>query len=314
MPLETLVVSRGCPCPPEVRRRLPNRVFSRGMLRRAAAIDSFLAKPFGAYVVLPSFLVWYEGKRRNGVSVFGDFDESAVEEFFSILAMDVHPEAEPHVSIVDFRGVTHTTLSAMTAFLDTLKDRLRAFARTVEKRIILFPSGTVGIAFAGLRPQVAPAYPVRLALDLDPHLEWLGIAPDEPILGWLRTLSAELGAHAEVLRGLRAAFAGGATTLEECAKVAGISARSLQRMLAESGASFRDERLRFRMETAKALLSQPNKLTIGQIAARCGFASSPHFATSFRASVGKSPAQYRDAFRGSTTESTNGTRRGRTGA
>lgn len=283
------------------------------MLRRAGSIDSFLVKPFGAYAVSPTFLLWDEGKRRNGVSAFGDFDESAVAEFFTALTMDVHPEAEPHVSIVDFRGVTNTSLSAMAIFLERLKARLREFARKVEKRIILFPSGAVGIAFAGLRPQVDPAYPVRLALDLEPHLEWLGISPDEPLVDWLRTLSAELGSHAEVLRGLRAAFAGGATTLEDCAKHVGTSARSLQRMLAESGASFREERLRFRMETAKTLLSQPTKLTIGQIATRCGFASSPHFATSFRARVGKSPAQYRDALRGAAERST-ATRQGRAGA
>lgn len=261
-------------------------------LTQAPSREAFVASPADAWVATRSLLGWQEGSARAGVVVMGRFDLPAIAAFFDLLEMDLAPSAQPHVSIVDFRGVTYTDLGSMGRFHERLLERMPRFAAKVTKRLILTPKGELGIAFGGLLHQVPPLYPVHIATELEPELPWLGIAPDDPILEWLELRRAELFGAPEVLQSLRLALEAGAQTIDACARRIGCSPRSLQRSLQASGTSFRAFRVRHRVERAQHLLANSNA-SVSEIALTVGFATAQHFATAFRSVTGTTPAAFR---------------------
>lgn len=267
-----------------------------GMLSLAPSLQAFVADPFDRYVVRPAFLFWQRGKDLNGVRVHGELDEAAVDELFEAFEVDVHPRAEEHRSIVDFRATAYTDLPAMARFVERLKPRMPEFAKKVRRRVIAFPEGALGLAIAGVRFQVPDLYPVRLVSDLEANLEWLGVRTNDPVLEWLEATVRELSD--DVRRSLRVAFARGHATLEECARATGQSTRSLQRRLGERGSSFREERRRYQLDLVKRELERDRPdLTLDGIAQRAGFRSPRHLATVFRAAFGTTPTAYRAAHR-----------------
>lgn len=266
------------------------------MLSLVPSLETFVADPFDRYVVRPAFVFWQRGKDLNGVRVYGDLDEAAVDELFEGFEVDVHPRAGEHRSIVDFRATAYTDLPAMARFVERLKPRMPEFAKKVRRRVIAFPEGAFGLAIAGVRFQVPDLYPVRLVSDLESNLEWLGVDPSDPILGWLDEVVRE--ASDDVRRALRAAFARGHATLEDSARATGQSTRSLQRRLGERGSSFREERRRYQLDIVKRELERDGpELPLEGIARRAGFASPRHLATVFRDAFGTTPSAYRAAHR-----------------
>lgn len=265
-----------------------------GALRLVSTLGEFIKDPFDACVVRPAFLFWQRGKDLNGVRVLGALTVEAVDELFAAFETDVHPAAEPHASIVDFRLMTYTDLEAMNHFAETLLPRLPRFKEKVRRRLIVHGRGGLGIAVGGVRFQVPDLYPVRFVIAPEPHLEWLGVDPSDPILAWLdETLATHAGLD-DFLRRLRSAFAAGHDTLAKSARALGLSARSLQRELARRGVSFRIARRDYRIDVARDLLTNATDLmTLEAVAQRAGFAAQRHLARAFSEALGVTPETYR---------------------
>jgi AraC-like DNA-binding protein len=87
---------------------------------------------------------------------------------------------------------------------------------------------------------------------------------------------------------------GGTATLPGLARRLAMSPRSLQRRLAEHGASFGDLLEDVRRELAPRYLEDPS-LGLAEIAFRLGYASPQSFHRAFRAWAGESPGRYRRA-------------------
>jgi AraC-like DNA-binding protein len=78
-----------------------------------------------------------------------------------------------------------------------------------------------------------------------------------------------------------------------------ISPGHLSRLFkAQTGLSFQDYLSSLRLKQARELLESGEKLSVTQIAARCGFNDSNYFSTRFRQLYGMSPLRYRKACRG----------------
>jgi AraC-like DNA-binding protein len=75
----------------------------------------------------------------------------------------------------------------------------------------------------------------------------------------------------------------------------GISKRYLHVLFASAGSTFSQELVAIRLERARVLLGDARfaNLTVSEIAWRCGFADSSHFARRFYRAYGKSPTAYR---------------------
>jgi AraC-like DNA-binding protein len=71
-----------------------------------------------------------------------------------------------------------------------------------------------------------------------------------------------------------------------------ISKRTLYYAFADAGTTFVDELMRLRLERARQLLSERD-LSVTEVACRCGFNDSSHFARRFRRQFGLAPAQLR---------------------
>jgi AraC-like DNA-binding protein len=75
----------------------------------------------------------------------------------------------------------------------------------------------------------------------------------------------------------------------------GLSARYVQKLLHESGATFTERVLELRLQQARAMLGNPrhDAIKVSDIAARCGFNDISHFNHCFRRRFGAPPGQFR---------------------
>ena len=94
---------------------------------------------------------------------------------------------------------------------------------------------------------------------------------------------------------LRKALVGGSPSLDEVASSLGMSARSLQRRLSESGTTFRTEIDAVRNHTAQLLLQDP-KLALSEVAWLLGFSDPRAFTRAFRRWHGVTPSAFRGGF------------------
>lgn len=97
---------------------------------------------------------------------------------------------------------------------------------------------------------------------------------------------------------LLAADLSSATTLGRLAGALGSTPRTLQRRLAEEGATLQSLKRQARLQQAAAWLRQsgPRAPPVAGVGYLCGYADQPHFTREFHAAVGLTPAAYRQAF------------------
>lgn len=166
-----------------------------------------------------------------------------------------------------------------------------------------------------LNPDAAPLQYLRHYLDLVLGPNGFGAdgALDEHLGRTLLDLVAlSLGASRDAselarMRGLRAArmravlteirkqFTDPACSPQQVALRLGLSARYVQDLMQETGASFTERVMELRLQRARAMLAsaQHDGLKIIEIAGRCGFNEVSYFNRRFRARFGASPTQFR---------------------
>lgn len=93
---------------------------------------------------------------------------------------------------------------------------------------------------------------------------------------------------------LRDALAQGQATAQRLARLLGVSERTLQRRLQDSGRSFRDVVEDFRQEESTRLMQDP-RMPLVHIAAKLGYAEQSSFTRAFRRWTGETPAAWRAA-------------------
>jgi AraC-like DNA-binding protein len=93
---------------------------------------------------------------------------------------------------------------------------------------------------------------------------------------------------------LRPYLSQGTPNVQLMAHLAGTSARSLQRHLADEGSSYREVVQHAKFEVARQLLGQP-EFKIVDIALETGFSDAAHFTHFFRRLTGTTPRSYRDS-------------------
>ncbi|HMK78111.1 MAG TPA: AraC family transcriptional regulator [Xanthobacteraceae bacterium] len=99
----------------------------------------------------------------------------------------------------------------------------------------------------------------------------------------------------EIVTAIRADFSDAAFSAQTLGARLGVSARHIQDLLQETGASFTDRVLELRLQRARAMLADPRHqcLKIAEIADLCGFNEIPYFNRCFRRRFGGTPTQFR---------------------
>lgn len=121
----------------------------------------------------------------------------------------------------------------------------------------------------------------------------LGAGRDAAELAKMRGLRA--ARVQEILAAIRSDFTDPAFSPNKIAFRLGLSARSVQHLLQETGANFTERVLELRLQKTRAMLAdiRNDRLKVSEIAYACGFNDVSYFNRRFRARFGASPTQYR---------------------
>jgi AraC family transcriptional regulator, positive regulator of tynA and feaB len=127
---------------------------------------------------------------------------------------------------------------------------------------------------------VAEQFAALLALAAGPAAH--ALTPSEKLLNRIRST-------------LRDRCSDASLTPTAVADTHGISKRYLHYLFAQKSTTFRNELIRLRLDCAHRLLSDKrySALTVGEVAARCGFLEPSHFTRRFRKAFGAGPTEFR---------------------
>lgn len=259
----------------------------------AATTAEFVADPIDRVVIGRRHLVFYRSDGIFGHASWGRPDADDVREL--LRACEAGLRLPPHRYVVDLRGLEAVEPTTFAPFVEYVRRHSPTLRRTIIKQAQLRPEGLVGAIISGFSAIAILPYPERVFGDIDELLNWAGI---ERATGL--ALFAEIDRLRHVVRALHPMTArvrqllesAGTLPLQDAARRLGVSARSLQRGLAEGGTSYRAELQSFVLERAKALLKDDRK-TLTWIAFELGFSSLQHFTTAFRRATGEPPSVWR---------------------
>jgi AraC-like DNA-binding protein len=264
-------------------------------VRSAEGLDDYLRDPVGRYLMGESFLHWYASPEVCGFTVWGRPGEAQIQRLTQVLDVELAPAA-PHVSLVDARRVEAPDANGLAVLVKYMAPRISAFSQTVKRQALVRPEGMAGAVVGGFYSLVSSGYPTRAFADPLEALAWLGRPPDESraLMDELNDLVTRLMGQSPLLSELHRVLRHRLVdaTLADVARELGMSERTLQRRLRESGTSFQSELNTVQVRIAQALLLESDaKLTA--VAVEVGCASLQHFSSLFRKMTGESPSAWR---------------------
>jgi AraC-like DNA-binding protein len=265
-------------------------------VRSADGVDDYLRDPIGRYLAGDGFLHWYASVDLCGFIVWQRADEPFIRRLVQVLDVERTPDA-PHLSLVDLRRLESPEPSAFHLFVNYMRQREKDFAASVKRQALVRPEGLIGAVVGGFYSLLSPSYPSRVFTDSNEALGWLGVTETQAtsLQEELNRLVAEATNQSPLLQQLHRVLRTRLVdaSLTETAREMGMSERTLQRRLKESGTSFQTELNAVQVRTAQQLLLETDmKLTA--VAVEVGCASLQHFSSLFRKLVGESPSTWRD--------------------
>jgi len=262
-------------------------------LALAPTLQAFLRGPAGRYIVLRTSLHFFasHGALSGGV-MWGEPTEADVSRMLAV-TLGIASVDGPRVAFVDARGIGRVdpfSFRALTRFAD---EHARSIARRITRLAVLHAQDVPGAVAAGFFRVVRLPVRSETFTAVEPALAWLGRTQDAPLLAEVEKLSSKARALPAEVRQLaallettpRATLAGAASTL-------GVSKRTLQRLLAEHGTSFRSELDAARVRVAQRLLLESSE-HIARVAIEVGCSSPQQLSGLFRRVVGESPREWR---------------------
>jgi AraC-like DNA-binding protein len=267
-----------------------------GPVRRATAIDSFLASPLGRYLRGRTHLVWCHGPALLGSAHWGRATETDLRRLGEALEV-VHAGAlcVPFDAVTDARHVESTpSVVNYARSLGHLAERMEVYGRLLRRHAVIHGGGLAGSVVAGSLPLLRPRHVWRLFTDARAAFAWLkNPAADAARLEVEALLDDAVGAPPAVAA-LRDYLGqrGGAAMLVETARALGVSPRSLQRSLTRESTSFRGELSRARSRAAMQLVLESD-LKLSAVARQLGFSSLGAFSRHYLRHTGELPSRAR---------------------
>ena len=264
-------------------------------MRPAEGLDDYLRDPIGSYLTGENFLHWYATPELCGFTVWGRPGEPQIHRLTQVLDVELAP-ALPHLSLVDASRLEAPDSNGLSVLVKYMMPRIAGFSQTVKRQALVRPEGMAGAVVGGFYSLVSSGYPTRAFADAHEALAWLGRpeAESRALLNELNELVTQLMGQSPLLgelhRVLRTRLV--EAHLADVARELGMSERTLQRRLRESGTSFQAELNTVQVRTAQSLLLESDaKLT--SVAVEVGCASLQHFSGLFRKMTGESPSAWR---------------------
>ncbi|HEU5056498.1 MAG TPA: helix-turn-helix domain-containing protein, partial [Kofleriaceae bacterium] len=264
------------------------------MLRamRRSTLDELARDPVGRYVAGDCFLHFCAAPDFWGIVLWGKPDHRQAMELGRSLVLGLSHPAEPHVTLLDASRLEGSDPAAFRAAERYITDFGPALARHVRRLALVRPSGMNGAVVAGAFEVLPRPFPTAVFGDPAEACAWLGLSADGAALA--AALHGEVAGTPRVLPALRAwldqHLAG--VTVEDAARALALSARSLQRKLAEAGTTFTAELAEARVRAARRMLADGDA-PLTAIAYDVGCASLQHFSALFRRRMHESPSAFR---------------------
>lgn len=265
------------------------------MVRPAGSVAEYQADPAGRYLAGRSFFHFFARPDLCGLVLWGRPDVDDVQVITGALEAETPEHSGVHSSIVDARRLVDVDSAGFELLVDYFRRRSAVIAPNVEQHAMVRPAGVVGAIVAGFWNVAPSIYPdrTRIFAQILEALSWLG-CPDGPaLLDEIDCLHSAISGTPRAVQALRDhAATHPRTSLAQAARIAGISARSLQDQLKSAGTTFRRELNAARVRAAQVMMAtSDSKLT--SIAAEVGCASVQHFSTLFRKQTGVAPSAWR---------------------
>lgn len=257
-------------------------------------LDGFLEAPVGKYVTGPSWLFAYPSARFSALVFWGRLTGESLAGTAHIHPRVHSAAARPHVAILDARRVEHVDEGAFAVGVNYVKAHHESLSQSISQLAIVHSGGMLGSVAAGFFRLIGAPYRAEVFTDPVEALSWITVDDPRGVLTTLDGLYTSTSGTTELLRDLRAHLEKNLddVSLADATRALGISERSLQRRLAESGTSFQKEVVGARVRTAERALVETTK-PLSQIAFDVGCASVQHFSTMFRKVTGMTPMQWR---------------------
>lgn len=258
--------------------------------------DLYFAAPAGKLLQRRQFFCSSPGGDLYALFAWGKLDRADTEELLEVLAAVERQGSPPRRQLVVLRHVTSVSSASMTEFI-RYYDRVARYFQGVAREAVVRPTGIVGVLCEGFYRAVPSRYEGRVFLDVDAALAWL--APQAPGLPrWLaaaldheRHALARAASHGDALTELLRRR-GAALSVQEAARELGVSPRTLQRRLRDSGTSFEARRSEALVSLACQRLLETDD-DVKCVAIDLGFASSSSFIAMFRRATGLTPQAWR---------------------
>ena len=247
--------------------------------------------PVGRYVAGETWLHFCAAPTLWGVILWGRPNEQQAEALGRSLVTELSSPAEPHASVVDASRIEGGDPRAFLAAGRYLTRHRDALAHQVTRLALVRPNGVDGALVAGAFDVLTKPYPVQVFADPREAFAWIGTKVDAEILAQMHADATSTRIELGALRALLDENLEG-MPIAKAAKRLGMSERTLQRKLAESDTTFKDELADARVRAAKRMLVE-SESPLTTIAFDVGCGSLQNFSALFRRRTGDSPSAYR---------------------
>lgn len=265
-----------------------------GKLEEAHSVRAFFASPAGRCVSRAHFAYIGASDMLLSLVIWGHIGPSDVAELIDVLTIGAKSKRrDALVQMQALRGVDEESLRGLSRFMAQSLERSHSVTR---REAIVRPAGTMGMIVAGFYGVVPVKYPTAIFTERDDALAWLRVpararrqlAADSDAL----LLSAS--SRSDVVYRTRELLAGAPKTSDIAIVAArvGVSARTLQRRLAEADTSFERELGLARLTAAKNLLLRTTA-PIKEVAHEVGLPNASRLSQLFAEHEGTSPREWR---------------------
>ncbi len=266
------------------------------ILTQVADRHEMFRAPTGKWLTTGHTVLWVASPMLCGMAVWGRQGMAETREMLAVF--DGYQLLAPQFdALMDASAVEGLELDALGLVLDWLRRNPAVLDTHIRHRVGVIPSGVQGLALAGLTTMIGVQAPVTIINDARAGFRQLAPDDGDALHDEVAALVAQCRGIPPQLLALRRVLAThlGAIDLTGAARELGVSSRSLQRLLADSGGSFRAEQADARFRAASELLDSDDKLAV--VAARLGL-SEDGLTLLVRGRTGLTPAELRKRIRG----------------
>ena len=265
------------------------------MFRVVETIEDLAADPIGAALVGDSFITWCATSRLVGTLHVGRREAKDAASLARLYALADHPALRrPLRRVVDGRELMDIDADAWAQMRGVVERAAGSLATLFERQAVIVRPDLDGARTVALLPAFGPTDQFRVFTSEDEAYRWAdpehgadALVNLRAVLATARTaMTTTARSRAWIARNLRGA------RIESCARALGLSARSLQRELAEAGTTFRALVAEQRVAVARKRL-RDETTKIDTIAREVGCSSASQLGVLLRRAGLPSPSEIR---------------------